>query len=404
MTKKNDRKEGTAISVDSVSKTFRVPHEKTSTLKSHFLSSLNLKKRTFSEFTALNDVSFQVKKGEFFGIIGRNGSGKSTLLKMLAGIYLPDKGKISINGRISPFLELGVGFNPELTGKENVYLNGAILGLSRKDIDKSYKEIVDFAELEEFMDQKLKNYSSGMQVRLAFAVAIKAHAEILLIDEVLAVGDSNFQKKCFDVFRALKRQGKTIVFVSHGMGSIKEFCDRVAVINENNLLGVFDPEVAVSEYEKINTNNSSTEKELTKNDLTEKPIKLTNLTVLNDRGEKETHFDDDSKTTIMISFKNNRKIKKAHFQVSIYNESDCYCFSTNTLLSKKTLELQKNKVNFVFDTGPLLAGPYYVSVSVFDFDNHGNTFDIMSKKISFIKKTNRGARGIVWLDHEWSDK
>ena len=200
-----------AIRIDGLSKTFKLPHEKYTSVKSVFINFYR-RKRTYELQQALKDVSFEIKKGEFFGIIGRNGSGKSTLLKLIAGIYTPTKGEIKISGSLTPFIELGVGFNEQLTGRENVYLNGALLGFNRKEMNTMYKDIVEFAELEKFMDQKLKNYSSGMQVRLAFSIAIRAKSDILLLDEVLAVGDIAFQQKCYDYFSNLKIQNKTNLF------------------------------------------------------------------------------------------------------------------------------------------------------------------------------------------------
>jgi ABC-2 type transport system ATP-binding protein len=219
----------TVIKVENVSKTFKLPHEKVSSIKSAFINFYR-RKRTYEMQQALKNVSFEIKKGEFFGIVGRNGSGKSTLLKLLAGIYIPNSGSITVNGRLTPFIELGVGFDVELSGKDNVYLNGALLGFSRKEMQAMYKDIVEFAELEKFMDQKLKNYSSGMQVRLAFSIAIKAKGDILLIDEVLAVGDAAFQRKSLRYFKQLKKEKKTVVFVSHDMGAVQDFCDRGILI------------------------------------------------------------------------------------------------------------------------------------------------------------------------------
>jgi ABC-2 type transport system ATP-binding protein len=240
-----------AISIQGVSKDFILPHEKTDSIKSIFAHPF--KKRSGSEKQhALRDISFDIKKGEFFGIVGRNGSGKSTLLKMIAGIYKPSKGKISVNGRLVPFIELGVGFNPELTGRENVYLNGALMGFSRKEITEKYSNIVKFAELERFMDQKLKNYSSGMQVRLAFSVATKlGESDILLIDEVLAVGDADFQRKCFEYFNSLKRNKKTVIFISHDMSAVREYCDRVALIDDSRLLMIDSAEVVSKKYTQL---------------------------------------------------------------------------------------------------------------------------------------------------------
>jgi ABC-2 type transport system ATP-binding protein len=223
------------IKVDNVSKQFKLPHERASSVKSLFTNPFNKNRRSIELQHALKNISFEIKEGEFFGIVGRNGSGKSTLLKMLAGIYQPTSGTISVSGKLVPFIELGVGFNPELTGRENVYLNGALLGFSEKEVDGFYDQVVDFAELERFMDQKLKNYSSGMQVRLAFSMAVQADADILLIDEVLAVGDADFQRKCFEYFKKLKKDKKTVVFVSHDMSAVREYCDRCIFINDSRL-------------------------------------------------------------------------------------------------------------------------------------------------------------------------
>jgi len=225
-----------AISVNNVSKDFVLPHEKVDSVKSIFVNPFY--KRGHSEAQhALKDISFDIHEGEFFGIVGRNGSGKSTLLKIIAGIYQPTKGNLSVRGRLVPFIELGVGFNPELTGRENVYLNGSLMGFSTKEVNAKYDAIVDFAELKRFMDQKLKNYSSGMQVRLAFSVAtILADSDVLLIDEVLAVGDADFQRKCFDYFRKLKKNKKTVVFVSHDMNAVREYCDRAVLIEGSELI------------------------------------------------------------------------------------------------------------------------------------------------------------------------
>lgn len=240
-----------AIQVDHVSKTFKIPHEKISSLRGAFVSAF--RKKTYEEFRALDNVSFEVKKGEFFGIIGRNGSGKSTLLKILAGIYQPDGGKVHIDGLISPFLELGIGFNPELSGRDNVYLNATVLGMTRKQIDQKFNAIVAFSELERFIDQKLNRYSSGMQVRLAFSVAIHANREILLMDEVLAVGDINFQRKCYAYFTQMKGK-KTIMFVSHDMENMNKFCDRALLLRNGKIMKIGKTEEVADEYIAENKN------------------------------------------------------------------------------------------------------------------------------------------------------
>ena len=248
----------TAVKVESVSKTFKLPHERKTSIKSLFVGMFN-GKRTFEKQQVLKNVSFEVKKGEFFGIVGRNGSGKSTLLKLMAGIYAQDKGKIGINGKLVPFIELGVGFNPELTGRENVFLNGALLGFNRKEVEVMYDEIVEFAELEKFMDQKLKNYSSGMQVRLAFSIAILAKGDLLLLDEVLAVGDAAFQQKCFSYFGELKAKKRTVVLVTHDMAAVTRFCTRAMLIENGEIKKIGSPKEIANQYslDNMNTDHKS---------------------------------------------------------------------------------------------------------------------------------------------------
>jgi len=250
----------TAIKVDHVYKDFYLPHDKSNSIKSAALNILKKKSRQPGETQhALSNIKFDIKKGEFFGIVGRNGSGKSTLLKILAEIYAPSKGSVQRDGRLVPFIELGVGFNPELTGRENAYLNGALLGFTTKQVDSMYDEIVKFAELEKFMDQKLKNYSSGMQVRLAFSVATRAEADILLVDEVLAVGDAAFQRKCYNHFRKLKKDKKTVVFVSHDMGAIREYCDRAIMIEKSKVVAEGDVNTVADKYTKMSMKEQSKE-------------------------------------------------------------------------------------------------------------------------------------------------
>lgn len=239
-----------AVTVESVSKTFKLPLENSSGIKQLLINKLRGKKG-YETQKVISDVSFHINEGEFFGIVGRNGSGKSTMLKMLAGIYEPNKGTVQVNGSLTPFIELGVGFNPELTGRENVFMNGALLGFSHADMLKMYDDIVDFAELERFMDQKLKNYSSGMQVRLAFSIAIKAESDILLIDEVLAVGDAAFQRKCFDYFMKLKKEKKTVILVTHDMSAVRQYCDRAIMIDQGKIVKEGKVEKVAQAYQKL---------------------------------------------------------------------------------------------------------------------------------------------------------
>lgn len=242
-----------AIKVEGLSKSFKLPHEKQNSIKGLFINVFN-KKKSYESQNVLKNINFEIKKGEFFGIVGKNGSGKSTLLKLLAGVYTPGKGSILVNGKLTPFIELGVGFNPELTGRENVFLNGALLGLNRKEMDLLYDEIVDFAELERFMDQRLKNYSSGMQVRLAFSIAIRANTDILVLDEVLAVGDAAFQQKCIDYFYELKKKGTTVILVTHDMSNVDKFCTRALIIDGGRVKSIGQPKNIAKQYTLDNLN------------------------------------------------------------------------------------------------------------------------------------------------------
>ena len=235
------------IIVDNISKRFRIPHEKKTTI---FQNIVGLVKKQFDyeEFWALKNISFKVKEGEVFGIIGRNGSGKSTLLKILAKVLYPNSGSITLKGKIASFLELGVGFQPELTAQENVYLYSSILGLSRKQVDEIYDEIFDFAELKKFENMKLKNFSSGMYMRLAFSTAIHAVPDTLLIDEVFAVGDELFQEKCQNKIDEFKTKGKTIVFVSHNLDMVKQLCQQSLLLNEGQIVTIGNTEKVINDY------------------------------------------------------------------------------------------------------------------------------------------------------------
>ncbi len=244
-----DSKSDIAIAVSNLHKYFKLPTERAWGLKQAIFNRLKGVKG-FKVQKVLKGLDFEIKKGEFVGIVGRNGSGKSTLLKILAGIYYPQKGKVIINGNLVPFIELGVGFNPELSGRENVYLNGALLGFSNSEIDQMYDEIWKFAELEDFQDQKLKNYSSGMQVRLAFSIAIRAKGDILVLDEVLAVGDAAFQEKCNEYFASL-HGNQTVILVTHAMEAVERFCDRAILINDGKIELDGNPKEVAKAYRKL---------------------------------------------------------------------------------------------------------------------------------------------------------
>lgn len=324
----------TIISVNDVEKDFILPNESSSGLKQLIINKLKGKKG-YTVQHALRGVSFEIKKGEFFGIVGRNGSGKSTLLKLLAGIYMPNSGSVSVDGSLTPFIELGVGFNPELTGRENVFMNGALLGFDRSEMNDMYDGIVKFAELEMFMDQKLKNYSSGMTVRLAFSIAIRAKTDILLIDEVLAVGDAAFQSKCFDYFYELKKSETTVVFVSHDQGSLERFCDRGVLIDEGKVTSMGKISKVLREYSKVVL------KELAENDpvgvgevVKTEYARIEDVRLINGEGQaiNKLTYGDKAKITYNIHIK--KKIINPIFGITIWkkNVNDAAILATNTLV------------------------------------------------------------------------
>ena len=361
-----------AIKAENISKSFKLPHEKYSSLKSLFVNFYR-RKKTYEMQHALKNISFEIKKGEFFGIVGRNGSGKSTLLKLLAGIYTPTKGEVHVRGKLTPFIELGVGFNPELTGRENVFLNGALLGFNRKEVHAMYRDIVDFAELDKFMDQKLKNYSSGMQVRLAFSIAIRAKSDILLIDEVLAVGDASFQKKCIKVFEELKRAGKTIVFVSHSMSSVKDFCDRVLVLNEGEVIFDGNTAKAVDIYNKINIDKDI---ELSENYNMKKTehlgsgaARIVKYEFLDKEGNKTRGLETGKEFSIKINIEYKSDIKNPAVGVMFKKNPQENLYGINNFYEKVNFGAKSpgdRSVVTMTDKMPLNPGDYFITLSLVD--------------------------------------
>lgn len=328
-----------ALDIVGVSKHFRIPHEKVNSVRGMFANMFT--RRTYTEFHALDDINFQVRQGEFLGIVGRNGSGKSTLLKIIAGVYEPDQGHVVRYAGIAPFLELGIGFNPELTGKENVYLNATILGLSDKQIEDKYDEIVAFAELEEFMDQKLSNYSSGMQVRLAFAVSIHANREILLMDEVLAVGDAPFQAKCLRTFEGYKRQGRTVVLVSHDIGVIRRYCDRALWIERGAVRMEGSATDIVDAYqESMRAATTSGDGVLARNTQYRTDIaQILQVRLVDTEGKVRTYYNNGETIVLEMDCVFHQEVLNPVFGILIYNNSRQAMYSSNTLLDPIKSEL-----------------------------------------------------------------
>ena len=379
----------TAIKVEGVSKNFKLPHEKNSSIKSAFINFYK-RNRSFELQKALQDISFEVKKGEFFGIVGRNGSGKSTLLKLVAGIYTPDTGSVQVNGKLTPFIELGVGFNPELTGRENVFLNGALLGFSRKEMTAMYKDIVAFAEIEKFMDQKLKNYSSGMQVRLAFSIAIRAQSDILVLDEVLAVGDEAFQKKCIDVFERYKSNKQTIVLVTHEMATVKQFCTRAMLINDGKIASVGDPTKVANAYTELNNESMTSDLEK-KNFLQAEKHKIKSQLLT----DELINYHDQVRLRIDWSAYG-KKVK--NIGVAVYKNSGEYVFGANTLLDD--IKLKKHTIEYTINAS-LGPGNYHFKVNAFgatdrdiiEFIDDGPSFTVKASKLKW--------EGLTPLEHQW---
>ena len=289
-------KEEIAISIRNIHKDFILPQNKNTSLKQAAVNIVRKNNKTTQK--VLDGVSFDIHKGDFFGIVGRNGSGKSTLLKLIAGVYVPTSGEIIVNGGLTPFIELGVGFNPELSGRDNVYLNGALLGYDRKQMDSMYDEIVDFAELGPFMDQKLKNYSSGMQVRLAFSIAIKAKNDILIFDEVLAVGDEAFQRKCNDYFNEIKKdKSQTVVLVTHSMDAVKRYCNKALLIKNGKVVAHGDPSSIANEYSLENIDGAEKtegdDNELSDTGVSNIKVKLLSNKIINEKDEIKFYIEYD---------------------------------------------------------------------------------------------------------------
>lgn len=412
--KEYKEKNENAISVKNVSKTFSIPHESINTLKGAFV---NIFKKNNSEiFNALKDISFEIKKGEFFGIIGRNGSGKSTLLKILAGIYNANTGSVKINGRISPFLELGIGFNPELSGRDNVYLNATVLGLTKKQIDEKFDSIISFSELERFIDQKLKNYSSGMSVRLAFSVAIHANREILLMDEVLAVGDSNFQSKCLSEFNKYRDEGKTVVLVTHDIATVQRYCDRAMLLRNGNIEMIGNPEEVGNEY--IYQNMSDEEKRIVDEQRVEKGeekkeenevkrriekiAEIINVKFLDKDGKEKNVFETGEDMSVRVYFKVNKKFDVLNFGVAISNIENDYIFGINTFIDKIKTEhyIKQGFFEVKYKNIPIRTNSYFIKAGIWG-ERPDKLIDSLNKSNIFKVFSKNDNGGMVNLSYEW---
>ncbi|HEV7677193.1 MAG TPA: ABC transporter ATP-binding protein [Candidatus Dormibacteraeota bacterium] len=395
-----------AISCQNVSKTFRIPLDRSTTLKyraTHLRSSSR-----YHELHALEDVSFEVSQGEFLGIIGHNGSGKSTLLKVLSRIYRPDHGVVAINGKVSPFLELGVGFNPELTARENVYLNGAVLGLTRAELDRRIDGIIAFAELETFADQKLKNYSSGMQVRLAFSVAIQADAQILLMDEVLAVGDARFQEKCFDVFARYKREGKTVVLVTHDISAVNLYCDRVLLIDHGKLHADGGSGEVTALYRRMMGAVSEAEDSAAAVDAGDRwgtrEVEITAMRLLDIDGGTHRVFSSGAPLIVEVDYAVHGAIDDFMCSLRVDRSDGLLLASPQATVGRLSMARQspgtQGTLRYRVDALPLLAASYTLTIALND-QHGGHTYDQIERALSFRVIDERSRHGIFELGGSW---
>lgn len=369
-----------AVIVDNVSKSFKIPLESSNGVKQKLINFLKGRKG-YRLFSPLNGITFNVEKGDFFGIVGRNGSGKSTLLKTIAGIYNTNGGTVAINGSLVPFIELGVGFNPELTGRENIFLNGALLGFSHSETEAMYDEIVDFAELHDFMEERIKNYSSGMQVRLAFSIAIQAKGDILLLDEVLAVGDSAFQKKCFDYFEDLKRNKKTIILVTHDMGAVKRFCNKAVFIENGKIVCQGDPSEVANYYLEANIQTV---------DINQLP---------SSRHRIEARIVDKNKNQIIIAFKYNIKDDASCYIGTSVIKDGVSVAEITTSLNKPLFG--KGAMLYKLNTEHLNGGVYQFTASLFEIDDRGLLAVSNVKNVFTVDKEDITKGGALRLEDAW---
>lgn len=357
-------KDDIAIRVHDLHKSFDLAENKSTSIKQLFVNAgkKNIKHRQ----KVLDGIDFEIKKGEFFGIVGRNGSGKSTLLKLLAGVYTPDSGAIEVNGNLTPFIELGVGFNPELTGRDNVYLSASLLGFSRKQVDAFYDEVVDFSELHEHMDKKLKNYSSGMQVRLAFSIAIKAKNDILIFDEVLAVGDEAFQKKCMNIFEEYRRNKQTVILVTHSMENVRSLCTRALMLSDGKIKLIGTVKKVAEAYSRINAEADDTEPDVVNTKPNPNGLVLTGCDATYNPGDV---------MKLRIEWPKITGVSKVG--VAIIGAKDDYVFGSNTGDIAITGDHTVYSVNL--DLGP---GNYYLTAAI--YDKEGENIGFYDKKWKFL--------------------
>ncbi len=400
-----------AIELDHVSKRF-----KRTVLKSNYvtLKDLLLRKRRIPKkgrfIEVLNDISLTVPRGKTVGIIGKNGSGKSTLLKLIAGIYRPDRGHIRVHGKLSSLIELGAGFHPEFTGRENVFINGILLGLSKQEIRERFDRIVRFAELEDFIDMPVRTYSSGMYMRLGFSVAVHVNPEILLIDEVLAVGDESFGHKCKEIIRQFKASMKTIVMVTHDMSAVERWCDEAIWLNKGEIAERGEPRRIIDRYrENVKEDEEKTFEVAHEVGTTlmgkrwgDRQVEITGVKLLNASREEQSIYNIGEPMTIEMTYRVNRRPSQpVAFGIGIFTSDNICCYGTNTEIEKISVPLAKDegKVRFVIRENLLIEGTYFLDVAIHAED--GYPFDYIQHQTVFAIRSSLKDVGICRLPHTW---
>ena len=382
------------VEISKLTKSFKIPLEASSGVKQQLINILKGRKG-YRVFTPLKDISFTINEGDFFGIVGRNGSGKSTLLKTIAGIYTPNSGNVKVHGSLVPFIELGVGFNPELTGRENIFLNGALLGFSHEEIESMYSAIVEFAELEDFMEERLKNYSSGMQVRLAFSIAIRAHADILLLDEVLAVGDEAFQKKCYSYFDKLKREKRTVILVTHDMAAVERFCTKAVFIEDGHVKMIGKPYRIAAAYSRSNSQNYDRTTGLNSDNEGTVPFKIV---LRGTDGKEKTMYDFEETMTVDLSWQQ-KGVK--HVGVAIFRENGEYVYGPNTY-QEKTSAIKDQSARYTVKLN-LNEGRYFIKAGLMGANDTKVIAFIEEGPFFSVQRDYGHGRwgGVTKLDHTW---
>ena len=406
-----------AIKIDNVSKAFHLKkrYRQATTLKSALVNLVRKQRVTQEEslFWALKGVSFEIPKGTTLGIIGSNGSGKSTLLKLMAGIHRPTNGAVKTNGRISALIELGAGFHPEFTGRENIFINGIILGLSRKEVQERMEDIIRFSELEDFIDNPVKTYSSGMYMRLAFSIAATVDPEILLIDEILAVGDASFQRKCQNKLNAFKADGKTIVLVTHDLSALERYCDRVLWLDHGELKAYGDVQSVmqmylehVSDQQRTNLleeheHPEQAEPSSRKRRWGSREVEIQNVEFYNGSPHPTYLFKTGDKMAIQIDYKAYRPVYEPVFGIGIFRDDETFCYGTNTHIEKVHIPRidGEGKVRFCVDRLDLTEGKYFIDVAVHLED--GTPFDYQTRSYSFEVTSMIKDVGVYRPSHRW---